>query len=145
MIEFYLILNAVGNPSSGMFWRLLIGTVIMLLAGYMGEAHMINALIGFVVGIAGWLYILNVIFYGEAAAVKNNLAGKSKSVVYAFDTMKWIVSIGWSIYPLGYVFGCLLGAANPSALNVIYNVADLLNKIGFCLAIWKAAVTDSAH
>merc|ERR1712178_647291 len=43
MIEFYLILNAVGSPSSGMFWRLLIGTVVMLLAGYLGEAHMINA------------------------------------------------------------------------------------------------------
>jgi len=39
MIEFYLILSAVKpDLGQGMFWRLLIGTVIMLVAGYCGEA-----------------------------------------------------------------------------------------------------------
>jgi bacteriorhodopsin len=145
MIEFYLILNAVDPVATRpvIFWKLLIGTVIMLLAGYLGESHMINALIGFVVGIAGWLYILNVIFFGEAATVKNSFSGKSKAVVYAFDTMKWIVSVGWSIYPLGYFFGYLLPGGSSivgqAPLNLIYNLADLVNKIAFCLAIWQAA------
>merc|ERR1712137_419764 len=35
MIEFNLILKAAGKPvSGGMFWRLLVGTVIMLFFGY---------------------------------------------------------------------------------------------------------------
>merc|ERR1711904_677262 len=43
MIEFYLILKAVKpDLSTGMFYRLLIGTVLMLLFGYMGEAQIIN-------------------------------------------------------------------------------------------------------
>ena len=58
MIEFYLILAAVGAATSGIFWRLLIGTLVMLIGGFMGEAGMINSTVGFVVGMAGWIYIL---------------------------------------------------------------------------------------
>merc|ERR1712159_793606 len=48
MIEFFLILQAVKpNIGSGMFFRLLIGTVVMLLFGYMGEALIINPWVGF--------------------------------------------------------------------------------------------------
>ena len=43
MVEFYLILAAVGKANSGMFWRLLIGSVVMLVGGYLGEAGYINA------------------------------------------------------------------------------------------------------
>merc|ERR1711963_850133 len=67
MVEFYPILSAVQpNISGGMFWRLLIGTVVMLAAGYCGEAGFVNPWLGF------------------------------------------IVTVGWSIYPLGYFFGYLM-------------------------------------
>jgi bacteriorhodopsin len=33
MIEFYLILRAIGVASAGIFWRLLIGTLVMLIPG----------------------------------------------------------------------------------------------------------------
>ena len=38
MIEFYLILRAITNVSGGVFWRLTIGTLVMLIGGYLGEA-----------------------------------------------------------------------------------------------------------
>merc|ERR1712217_911297 len=70
MIEFYLILSAVQpNIGAGMFWRLLIGTVMMLAAGYCGEAGFVNAGFGFFVGMCGWGYILYEIFAGEAGKV----------------------------------------------------------------------------
>merc|ERR1711982_298016 len=48
MIEFYLILSAVQpDIGVGMFWRLLGGTVVMLAFGYVGEADIINAWVGF--------------------------------------------------------------------------------------------------
>merc|ERR1711901_18498 len=51
MIEFYLILSAVNPNISGMmFWRLLIGTIIMLAFGYAGEAQFVNPWIGFCCG-----------------------------------------------------------------------------------------------
>ena len=49
MIEFYLILAAVGLQRKANFLRLLIGTLIMLIGGFMGEAGYINATVGFVV------------------------------------------------------------------------------------------------
>ena len=54
-----------------------------------------------------------------------------------------IVTIGWSIYPLGYVFGYLTGGVDANSLNVIYNLADFINKILFGIVIWAAAVSDN--
>merc|ERR1711912_134275 len=55
MIEFYLILSAVQpSLSAGVFYRLLFGTVFMLAAGYCGESHFIDPVLGFVVGLCGW-------------------------------------------------------------------------------------------
>merc|ERR1719178_211502 len=70
MVEFYLILAAVQpDLSQGMFWRLLLGTVAMLAFGYAGETQTVTPLAGFVLGMAGWGFILNEIFIGEAGKV----------------------------------------------------------------------------
>ena len=58
MVEFYLILAAVGLATMKVFWNLLIGTLVMLLGGYLGEIGTIDATVGFVIGMIGWLYIL---------------------------------------------------------------------------------------
>ena len=139
MVEFYLILAAVRKVPGGIFWRLLIGSLVMLVGGYMGEAGYINSLLGFIIGMAGWLYILYEVFSGEAgkAAAKSG----NKGLVTAFSAMRMIVTIGWAIYPLGYIFGYLTGGVDENSLNVIYNLADFINKIAFGLVIWAAAVS----
>ena len=140
MVEFYLILSAVGKANSGMFWRLLLGSVVMLVGGYLGEAGYINATLGFIIGMAGWVYILYEIFSGEAgkAAAKSG----NKALVTAFGAMRMIVTVGWAIYPLGYVFGYLTGGVDANSLNVVYNLADFVNKIAFGLVIWAAATSS---
>merc|ERR1711870_112538 len=60
----------------------------------------------------------------------------------SFDTMRFIVTVGWSIYPLGYFFGYLMGQVRDDVLNLVYNLADFVNKIAFCLAIWQSAKND---
>merc|ERR1711941_57679 len=143
MVEFYLILSAVQpNLGVGMFWRLLIGTVVMLAAGYCGEAGFVNAWAGFVVGMAGWAFILFEIFSGEAGKLAED-EKVSENVKTSFQTMRIIVSAGWCIYPLGYFFGYLQGSVKADSLNLIYNVADVINKIAFCLAIWHSAKKDT--
>jgi bacteriorhodopsin len=144
MVEFYLILRAITTVSGGVFWRLMIGTMVMLAAGYMGEAGYINAMLGFIIGMAGWAYILYEIFMGEAGQVASEQA--PESVQSAFVTMRWIVTIGWAIYPIGYFMGYFTGAgpeASANALNIIYNLADVVNKIAFGVIIWNVAVTES--
>jgi len=140
MIEFYLILSAVQPTiSSAMFWRLLLGTVVMLAFGYAGEAKMVSPWAGFGVGMAGWGFILYEIFLGEAGAVASGGDRVNKHVQASFGTMRFIVTVGWSIYPLGYLFGYLLGNVDDQVLNLVYNLADFVNKIAFCLAIWASA------
>merc|ERR1712134_224564 len=57
MIEFNLILKAAGkDTSAAMFWKLLIGTVVMLSFGYLGETQVINPKLGFAGGLAGWAF-----------------------------------------------------------------------------------------
>lgn len=61
--------------------------------------------------------------------------------------MRLIVVFDWAVYPIGYAFGYLTGgtpAESSNALNVVYNVADVLNKIAFGVVIWSVAVRESA-
>ena len=111
----------------------------MLIGGYLGETGAIPRAVGFVIGLAGWIYILYEIFSGEAgrAAAKSG----NKPFVTAFNTLRMIVIVGWAIYPLGYIFGYLNGGVDNNSLNVIYNLADFINKIAFGLVIWAAAVS----
>lgn len=144
MIEFYLILSAITKVPTGVFWRLMIGTLVMLVGGYLGEAGYMAVLPAFVIGMLGWAYILFEIFMGEASKI--NAEQAPPSVQSAFKTMRWIVTIGWAIYPLGYFFGYFTGkspADSVNALNIIYNLADVLNKIAFGLIIWTVAVSET--
>jgi len=144
MIEFYLILSAVQpNIGRGMLLRLFFGTVFMLAFGYAGEAKFLNPAMGWVLGMMGWGFILFEIFSGEAGAVCASGDKVNRYVKESFNTMRFIVTVGWSIYPLGYVFGYLMGAVEDSTLNLVYNLADLVNKIAFCLAIWSSAKSST--
>jgi bacteriorhodopsin len=144
MVEFYLILSAVTKISVGIFWRLLVGSLVMLIGGYLGEAKLMAALPAFVIGMAGWAYIIYEIFLGEAS--KANASLSSPAVQSAFKLMRIIVIVGWSIYPIGYYIGYLTSADTQESmkgLNLVYNLADVLNKIAFGVVIWAAAVKDS--
>ena len=141
MIEFYIILKAVGaSVSSNSFWRLLVGTLVMLIGGYLGEAQIISSTLGFVIGIIGWAVIIWEIFGGEASKAADANAG----IKFAFNALRIIVLVGWAIYPLGYIFGYMMSSVDEGSLNIIYNLADFINKILFGLIIWNVAVKESA-
>merc|ERR1712056_135849 len=106
----------------------------------MGETKAFDARAAFAFGLAGWAFILYEIFAGEAGG---EVKGCSEAVATSFNNMRMIVTVGWAIYPAGYFFGYLLGAVDETMLNVIYNVADFVNKIAFVLACWSAAKSDS--
>ena len=142
MVEFFLILVAAGAVvSANAFWRLLVGTLVMIIGGYLGEAGYLNVSLGFIIGMIGWAIIIWEIFGGEASKA----AATKESVQSAFNAMRIIVLVGWAIYPLGYIFGLMMDSVDPSTLNGIYNLADFVNKILFGLVIWNVAVKDSAQ
>ena len=140
IVEFYLILAAVGAVAGRVFWNLLVASLVMLIAGYVGEVGYVNVWLAFIVGMLGWIYILYAIFAGDA---QENLSSAPEGVQSAFRTMRLIVLVGWAIYPLGYVFGYAGNQVDAASLNAIYNIADFVNKIAFGLMIWAAATSSS--
>ncbi len=144
IVEFYLILAAIASVATSLFWRLLVAAVVMLVAGYLGEVNPENttALWGyFAVGCAAWFYIIYEIFAGEASKIsaESGTAASKK----AFNALRMIVTVGWAIYPLGYIWG-YAGSGDIGTLNLIYNLADFVNKIAFGVVIWAAATSGDS-
>ena len=141
IVEFYLILVAVTAVTSALFWRLLGASLVMLVFGFLGEAGIFDATLGFVIGMAGWIYIIYEVFSGEASKLAAGSGNKGGQ--FAFNTLRLILTAGWAIYPIGYFLGYLGGGTDANTVNIIYNVADLVNKTAFGLAIWAGAKMDS--
>lgn len=140
IIEFYLILTAIAVVRAALFWKLLVASLVMLIFGYFGEIGTMNVWLAFVISMAGWLYIIYEVFAGEASKISaaNGTAASKK----AFNALRLIVTIGWSIYPIGYVLG-YTAEGTDDALNLVYNLADFVNKIAFGVVIWAAATSGS--
>ena len=113
----------------------------MLGFGFAGETGMMGSTLAFILGILGWGFIVWEIFKGEASQINAGLS--NVNVQNAYKWMLICVTIGWSIYPIGYFMGYMGGGADPATLNIVYNLADFINKIGFGVIIWAAAVADS--
>ncbi|MEQ3512308.1 bacteriorhodopsin-like [Pseudoalteromonas sp. BZB3] len=140
IIEFYLILTAIAVVRSALFWKLMAASVVMLVFGYFGEIRSINVWGAFIISMLAWLFIIYEVFLGEASKIsaKNGTEASKK----AFNALRIIVTVGWAIYPLGYVLG-YTGGGSENTLNIVYNLADFVNKIAFGVVIWAAATSSS--
>tara|TARA_B110000091_G_scaffold189402_1_gene211896 strand:+ start:1124 stop:1849 length:726 start_codon:yes stop_codon:yes gene_type:complete len=142
-VEFYLILKVAGAKKS-LMWKLIFLSVVMLVTGYAGEVlYRDNAWFwGLISGIA-YFAIVYEIWFGSAKKLAEAAGG---SVLKAHKTLCWFVLVGWAIYPIGYMAGTpgwyesIFGGWN---LDVIYNIGDAVNKIGFGLVIYNLAVQSS--
>ena len=127
-----------------LLWKLIVLSVIMLITGYAGEAiDPENAQIwGLVSGIA-YFAIVYEIWLGGAAKLAKAAGGSIQS---AHKILCWFVLVGWAIYPIGYMAGTpgwYEGIFGGLDLNVIYNIGDAINKIGFGLVVYNLAVQSS--
>ena len=141
IVEFYLILAAVTIVPVMLFWKLLVASLVMLVFGFMGEAGLMDVTVAFIIGVAAWGYIIYEVFAGEASKLSDSSGNKGGQ--FAFNTLRLILTAGWFIYPLGYFLGYMGGGTDTGTVNIIYNIADLVNKTAFGLAIWAGAKMDS--
>lgn len=143
-VEFFLILRVAGAKTS-LMWRLIVLSVIMLVTGYIGEAVDRDQawLWGLISGIAYFVIVYD-IWLGKAKKLAVEAGG---SVLKAHKTLCWFVLVGWAIYPIGYMTGTpgwYEGLFGGLDLNVVYNIGDAINKIGFGLVIYGLAVSQSS-
>jgi len=145
-VEFYLILKAFGAKIS-LLWKMIAYSMVMLVAGYLGEtAFRSNSVIWGIISTLGYVGILYEVWLGSARKLANN--SNDPNLQKAFSALSWFVLVGWAIYPIGYMAietdGWLRGVIAVSNLDLIYNIGDAVNKIGFGLVIYSLAVSSSA-
>ena len=141
IIEFYLILAAIAVVRASLFWTLMVASLVMMVFGFLGELGARSYWPAFAIGMAGWLYIIYEIFAGEASQI--SAANGTAASQTAFNALRLIVTVGWAIYPIGYILGA--GEGGAAGLNLIYNLADFVNKIAFGVVIWVAATSSSEN
>jgi bacteriorhodopsin len=138
-VEFYLILKVAGAKTN-LLWKMIILSIVMLVTGYIGEAVYKGsaAIWGLISGIA-YFWIVYEIWLGEASKLAKNAGGH---ILSAHKILCWFVLVGWAIYPLGYMMGTsgwYNGIIPSGNIDVAYNIADAINKIGFGLVIFNLA------
>lgn len=144
-LEFYLILKVAGAKTS-LLWKMIGLSVVMLVTGYFGEAVFSEdaALWGAISGAAYFLIVYE-IWFGNAKKLAVAAGG---DVLKSHKILCWFVLVGWAIYPLGYMMGTegWYSSFMPSGgnIDVAYNIADAINKIGFGLVIYSLAVKKQA-
>jgi sensory rhodopsin len=143
VLTLYFFIQTVSSTPTGLFWRLLIASVAMVLARYMGETDLLYPTLGFLIGLLLWLYLLGELYFGRMAEIAAQSA--SDPVRLGFFWLRLIVTIGWALYPLSFLIVRLGNGADVAKMSVIYNLADLINQIAFVLAVLAAAINDSAH
>ena len=145
-VEFYLITKKAG-AKQGLLWKLIFASVVMLVTGYWGEAVAPKqaALWGFISG-AAYFSIVWMVWKGEVSKLSK---ASSPAVQKAVDSLLKFVVIGWGIYPIGYLAGTADGQWYESLMSglklnmdVIYNIGDAVNKIGFGLVIYALTQAD---
>ena len=148
MVVEFALLTGVGM--SKLFWL----SVVMLVTGYFGESGVTGVLDAQIWGaISGAAYFVMAYEVGclrvfsdtaPSGAVGDALANAKGKIPAAGKMLQWFVLVGWAIYPLGYMMGTdgwYSGAvaALPLDMDIVYNIGDAINKIGFGMAVWTAA------
>jgi sensory rhodopsin len=147
-VEFYLLTKAAGAKLS-LLWKLILASVWMLVTGYIGEAFTdgssSHSFIWGSLSTLGYIYILYTAWFGEVAQLAKT--SNNASVEKGVRTLAWFVLVGWAIYPIGYMCmpGGWLNTAfgwESSNVDLFYNIADAINKIGFGLVVYSIAVNS---
>jgi len=148
-VEFYLLTKAAGATRS-LLWKLIFASTWMLVWGYFGEAFNPgdtgHSVMCGVISTLGYLYILHAVWLGEVAQLADSSG--SDVVKRGVRALAWFVLVGWAIYPIGYM--CMDGGwlntafgMSSKMVDVWYNLADAINKIGFGLVVYNIAISES--
>ena len=117
------------------------GALIMIGFGYAGESGLIDGMLGLILGGVGWAMIVVATGtpWSSGKGVDNDKI--KPELIWSANALRWFIVVGWVIYPIGYLFspGVDILSGNQEAMAVAYNIADIINKIGFGVVAWMGA------
>ena len=118
------------------------GAIIMIGFGYLGESGAIEGMLGLILGGVGWAMIIVATGtpWSSGKGVDNSKI--APELMWSTNALRWFIVVGWVIYPIGYLFNPTAGvsdAVSAEVMAVLYNIADMINKIGFGIVAWMGA------
>ena len=118
------------------------GAIIMIGFGYLGESGAIDGMLGLILGGVGWAMIIVATGtpWSSGKGVDNSKI--APELMWSTNALRWFIVVGWVIYPIGYLFNPTAGvsdAVSAEVMAVLYNIADVINKIGFGVVAWMGA------
>lgn len=141
VLALFFLVGTAGKLSAGLFWRLVVVSVLMVFVRYLGEAQFMHPTLAFLIGLVFWLYLLGEFYFGRMDDVVRGSTGDY--LRRGFFWLRLIVTVGWAIYPLGNFLTAFAGIADDGSLSVAYNFADILNRMAFGIAVLSTAVLAS--
>jgi sensory rhodopsin len=143
-VEFYLILKAFGAKAN-LLIKMIFYSVWMLVTGYLGETvFRDSSAVWGAISTLGYIGIFYEVWFGSANKLSKN--SNNPTLQKAFNALAWFIFVGWAIYPIGYMTipgGLLNGVLPNESMDIIYNIGDAINKIGFGLVIYGLAINSS--
>jgi bacteriorhodopsin len=101
-----------------------------------------GGLLGLVLGGVGWAMIIVATGtpWTSGRGVDNDKI--APELMWSANALRWFIVVGWIIYPLGYLFSPEVDilSGNQEIVAVAYNIADMINKIGFGIVAWMGAM-----
>lgn len=143
-VEFFLLLRPYGAKQS-LLWKMIGYSVLMLVAGYIGEAiQPEQTILWGIISTVGWAGIVYEATAGSVAKMAQ--ASGDANLQKAIRLLRNFVLVGWAIYPIGYMLmpgNLMAGMAGTLNIDLLYNLGDAVNKIGFGLVVYQMAVSSS--
>ena len=136
VLEFPLLLR-LGQKGKGIMRNLVGASVVMLVFAWVAEESAVGTSawwINYLISCGAWGFIVFTLYTTVSQRIKEAPAPIARSA----NIMRLYILIGWSIYPIGFLMS-LGGAEGESIREICYNVADVINKVGFGLVCFAGA------
>ncbi|MBL71856.1 MAG: hypothetical protein CMB41_01655 [Euryarchaeota archaeon] len=124
-----------------------VGALIMIGFGYLGEAALMDPTIALLLGGMGWAMIMVAtgLPFGLFGGLGVDDSKIKEEVKWSTDALRTFILVGWIIYPIGYLFNeNTYDLGSEEVMGVLYNIADMINKIGFGVVAWMGAKKATA-
>ena len=119
-----------------------VGALIMIGFGYAGEAGMMDSYLALALGGMGWAMIIVATGTPWTSGKGVDNSKIAPELMWSTNALRWFIVVGWVIYPVGYLFSpevAISTAVDQEMMAVLYNTADMINKIGFGVVAWMGA------
>lgn len=134
LLKFPLLLQ-LGGKAKKLITQLILLDIFMIVTAYVAEVS--------VVGSGSWWGFFVAACVAELAIVgtlyfqmRDALLDAPQPIAKAVRLMRTFIFVGWAIYPIGFLMA-LTGDGGGALRELFYNVADVINKVGFGLVAYQ--------